>query len=146
MMYLVDNGKGPRRAATRSPSAPRCLCSSANLRIQEIPRRAASHETIFVSRFGNDRRLSSSRVLFVLFNSVCRTKMMHCHPSSSIHVMNVTHARRDSRSGRKRLLAVLSILPRSHGTSTDHGSTSANNINKNSTSIERTAGTRIDRD
>lgn len=39
LIYLVGKGRGPRRAATRSPSAPRCLLNSACLRIRKILRR-----------------------------------------------------------------------------------------------------------
>lgn len=42
--YLVDRDKDPRRAATQSPSAPRCLLDSACLRIPGVLRRIASHE------------------------------------------------------------------------------------------------------
>lgn len=42
--YLADIDKDPRRAATQSPSAPRCLLDSACLRIPGVLRRIANHE------------------------------------------------------------------------------------------------------
>lgn len=99
----------------------------------------------------DDRRLRNSRVFFLLFDGVCSTTMMHCHPSPSIRNMKVAHTRFDSRQQDGRIVwrrvsifffpTFLSfpIHSAEHSSITsDVVATSIRNMDKNSTSTQIT--------